>query len=88
MIQRFIQFLRTYDNSKAYNCEEHICSAFDADTSLGMIPSVSSLFPDIALVARNGAGYFCQQTDEIFLSGIAISEPLTESKTNYIGKIF
>ena len=42
---------------------------------------------DVEITPRQGAAYICsEESGEEVLAGIAISEPLTKTKTDYIGE--
>ena len=79
-------FLRIYDDSKSYNCENYICSAFDPFND-SEIPSAKDLYTKYAITPREGAAYVCNEgSAEEVLAGIAISKPFTKSEKDYIGE--
>ena len=85
-----IIILRFYGDSGPYNCDGKICSAFDPfiEDDLNLIPYSKMLHPEANITPRQGAAYICTlYTGEEVLSGIAISEPLKKTDTNYIGEL-
>ena len=88
------------DSLLASQLDFNRCPSYDGkyiDPDSCSIPPFSYVYPENSVSPREGSAFVCtawvnqnqpDQYVETFLHGIAISQPITNSDTNYIGKFF